>query len=109
MNAIQTDEQVVAFGDEPNYLSGKLETFADRVYRCRVLIANEPDGYSVRAAELAGVASQGENVGEAIANIKEACAGSIESYIANGEEIPWLNPPREPQEGEKMFSLEVHV
>ncbi len=43
-------------------------------------------GYSVWVPELAGCASQGETVEEALANIKEA----IELYLENDEHVPDL-------------------
>ncbi len=39
---------------------------------------------------LLGAASQGDTPQEALENLKEALAGCIESYVDNGEKIPWV-------------------
>lgn len=77
------------------------------VHRCCVLVSPEDDGYCVRAADLAGVVSEGDTVEEAVHNIKEAYAGAIESYLAHGDPIPWLVPPRNPEENERPLWIEL--
>ncbi len=55
----------------------------------RVVIEAEPDGgYSVWVPALPGCASQGENVEEALANVREAIQSYIESAKKHGEPIP---------------------
>jgi predicted RNase H-like HicB family nuclease len=64
-------------------------------YFCRVHLAKEAGGgFSVYAATLPGVASQGDTEEEALANVAEAFRGCIESYQADGRPIPWLDVPR---------------
>jgi predicted RNase H-like HicB family nuclease len=75
--------------------------------RCCVLLSQEDDGYCVRAADLAGVVSEGDSVDEALHNLKDASAGAIESYEAHGESIPWQVPPREPEENEQRVWIEL--
>jgi antitoxin HicB len=59
-------------------------------YRLPVILSPEAEGgFSVWAATLPGVASQGETEEEALANIKDALAGALASYEAHGEKIPW--------------------
>jgi predicted RNase H-like HicB family nuclease len=59
-------------------------------YRFPVILSPEGDGgFSVRVATLPGVASQGETEEEALANIKDAMEGTLASYSAHGEKIPW--------------------
>lgn len=55
----------------------------------KVALVAEETGYSAFAVGLPGVVSQGETEQEALANIREALAGAIESYLAHGEDIPW--------------------
>jgi predicted RNase H-like HicB family nuclease len=76
-------------------------------YRCCVLFSPEDGGYCVRAADLAGVVSEGDTLDEAMRNIKEAYAGAIESYQAHGKPIPWLVPPRDPEENEQCQWIEL--
>ncbi len=63
---------------------------APRQYVCPIFMYLENDGsYSVVSATLPGVASQGDCVDDALANIGEALVGAIESYLAVGDPIPW--------------------
>lgn len=76
-------------------------------YRCCILLSPEDGGFCVRAADLAGVVSEGETIDEALANIKEAYAGAIESYRTHGDPIPWLVPPREPKGNEQRLVIQL--
>ena len=62
-----------------------------KVLQCRALFFADPqgDGYTAIARNLPGVVSEGDNLAEAIANITEAFAESVLSYIEQGENIPW--------------------
>lgn len=84
-----------------------LQPSRQTAYRCCILLSPEDDGYCVRAADLAGVVSEGDTVDEAVRNIKEAYAGAIESYLAHGDPIPWLVPPRDPEENEQCLWIEL--
>ena len=80
-------------------LEGEWTEYApDTVYRCQVYLIPEDEegGFSVVAATLPGVASQGETEQEALANIVEAFQATIEVYKEEGRNIPWLPSPREP-------------
>jgi predicted RNase H-like HicB family nuclease len=48
-------------------------------------------GFSVIALRLPGVASQGDSLDEAMANITEAFSAAIEIYTAEGRDIPWAD------------------
>ena len=55
----------------------------------RVSITQDEDGvFIVEAPSLPGCISQGATRSEAIANIKEAIAGYVESLEAHGEPVP---------------------
>jgi antitoxin HicB len=57
--------------------------------RYRVLIEQDENGvYVAEAPALPGCISQGATRVEAIANIKEAIAGYLESLQAHGEPVP---------------------
>jgi predicted RNase H-like HicB family nuclease len=74
----------------------------DDMFRCGVVVEQEDDGsFSVYVPRLPGVASQGDTAQEALANIEEALAGALASYIHDGVEIPW--------EGESDHGDEVMV
>jgi predicted RNase H-like HicB family nuclease len=67
-----------------------VDRFESRVYECRIWLCPEPEGgYSVIAPFLPGVVSQGENVQEAIENVKEAFQGVVAEYLESGGNIPW--------------------
>lgn len=76
-------------------------------YRCCVLLSSEDGGFCVRAADLAGVASEGDTFEEAVQNIKHAYTGAIESYRAHGDPIPWLVPLRDPEEIEQSLWVDI--
>ena len=64
--------------------------FTTQRRECRAVLCSEPDGgFSVYARNLPGVVSQGETIDEAIENVKEAFCGAVETYVAEGMEIPW--------------------
>jgi predicted RNase H-like HicB family nuclease len=84
-----------------------LQPLPQTTRRCCVLFYSEDNGYCLRAADLAGVVSEGDTVDEAVQNIKNAYAGAIESYEAHGEAVPWLVPPREPEPNEQRLCIEL--
>ena len=84
-----------------------LQPSRQTAYRCCVLLSSEDGGYCVRAADLPGVVSEGHTPEEAVQNIKEAYAGVLESYREHGDPIPWLVPPRDPEENEQCLWIEV--
>lgn len=74
------------------------------------LIPEAEGGYSVVSINLPGCCTQGETVGECVANLKEAATGAIEAYHAHGEKIPWVKSPmpRRPK-GAKRITVYVTV
>jgi len=55
----------------------------------RIIIEQDEDGvYVVKCPALPGCISQGENRGEALANIKDAIQGHLESLKKHNEPIP---------------------
>ena len=53
-----------------------------------VLIPDETGGYTVEVPSLPGCISEGDNVDEALANIRDAIALYIDSLKAHGEAVP---------------------
>jgi predicted RNase H-like HicB family nuclease len=63
---------------------------AENAYRCHICTIREDDGtYSVLVLNLPGCGSCGDTEEEALANVREAVLGVIESHRAAKEEIPW--------------------
>jgi predicted RNase H-like HicB family nuclease len=60
-------------------------------HRCHLAMIREDDGtYSVIVLNLPGTGSCGDTEEEAMANVREAVRGVIETYAEDGEEIPWI-------------------
>jgi len=61
-------------------------------YVFRIWIHEEScGGFSAEVIELPGVVSQGPTENEAIANLRDAFKGAVESYLESGSAIPWTN------------------
>ena len=59
-------------------------------YRCHVCMIREDDGtFSAIVLNLPGCGSCGDTKDEAIANVREAVLGVIESHRTANEPIPW--------------------
>jgi predicted RNase H-like HicB family nuclease len=64
--------------------------FADNVYVCRAVLCPEPEGgFSIHAASLPGVVSQGDTKDEAMSAIEEAFGEAIKYYLEVEGRIPW--------------------
>jgi predicted RNase H-like HicB family nuclease len=60
-------------------------------YRCHFAIVKDEEGsFSVTVLNLPGAGSCGDTEEEAVENAKQAAISTIESYLADGEEIPWV-------------------
>lgn len=57
------------------------------------VIPEQEGGYSVECLHLPGAASQGETVEQALHNLLEAVNGVVDQYLADGQPIPWWEPP----------------
>jgi predicted RNase H-like HicB family nuclease len=73
------------------------------------LTPEEKGDFSVVAAHLPGVASQGETEQEALANIVEAFKRTIAHYKEQGVDIPWTKTPIEPNRGAVTRVVIVHT
>lgn len=64
--------------------------WSPRVYRCHVCIIHEDDDtFSAIVLNLPGCGSCGDTEEEAIANVRDAVVGVVESHDAAGEKTPW--------------------
>jgi predicted RNase H-like HicB family nuclease len=65
-------------------------------HRFHVLTTKDDDGiYSAVALNLPGVGSCGDTEEEAMANLREAIAGALQTYAAIGEAVPWKDTTSE--------------
>jgi predicted RNase H-like HicB family nuclease len=100
-----TMEIVIAGISEPDVHWTKYP--ANTCFECRVGLLPETDGsFSVYAINLPGVASQGENEQEAIANITDALVGALMEYKSDGE-IPWADELLEKGVVEKRILIDL--
>lgn len=86
------------------------EQLGDNVFECRAVICPEPEGgYSAYALRLPGVATQGDTIDEAVANMKEAFRGAVAVYQAENLPIPWedVNRERPPKSVERWILVDV--
>ena len=61
-------------------------------YRCHVCLTRDEDGIvSAVVLNLPGCGSCGDDTDEAMQNVREAAKGVIESHLAAGESIPWVD------------------
>ncbi len=60
------------------------------VHECRGYFVREDDGsYSAHCMNLAGIHTDGDNLDEAVENLKNAFRGTVQVYNELGKEIPW--------------------
>lgn len=79
-------------------------------YRLPVCLLQEPDGgFSVIAATLRGVASQGDTEAEALANIREALSAALAEYAAQGMPPPWCHAVSRPTGKAEIRWVVVHI
>ena len=86
-------------------------TKSPKSYRCHIkLIKEEDGGYSAIVLNLPGTGSCGDTEEEALDNVREAASGVIESYLEDGEDLPWRDSLAEviPDDARHMWIL-VHV
>jgi predicted RNase H-like HicB family nuclease len=70
---------------------------AGAAYRVPVYLEYGPDGrVSAVAATLPGVAGQGKDDQEALANVREALAGALRVYREEGVPAPWVERRGDP-------------
>jgi antitoxin HicB len=65
----------------------RIQEIADRPYR-KVISGDDMDGYLASAPELPGCVTAGETVEEALAMLRDAMEGWIESALMAGDPIP---------------------
>lgn len=67
-----------------------MKTKQAKSYRCHLAILKEEDGgCSVLVLNLPGAGSCGDSEEQAIANVREAIAGVVASYLDEDEDVPW--------------------
>lgn len=86
----------------------------ENTYSVKVYIEKDKEddeAYNAEVPRLPGCCSYGYTIDKAKANITEALTGCLESYLADGEEIPWLpleeTPPCPPGATERVVTVKV--
>lgn len=90
------------------YTVGKTK-FEPHVVRCHIAILRDSEGeFSAIVLNLPGIGSCGETEEAAVANVREAIVGAVESFSDDGEDIPWVEVYDIP-EGAKLKWILVNV
>lgn len=79
-------------------------------FRCMARLEPQTGGgYTAYVPDLSGVVSEGETEEEAVANIKEALAEALASYLDGGDGIPWEPSTRPADHGEidRWISVDI--
>lgn len=94
----------------PEDLSWTVTLPPKRKYALTAVIRKDGDAYSATVPLLPGGFSCGDTVDEAKANIAEAVAAVIESYLENEGVIPWREEPEEePTDNDTLYAFTVDV
>ena len=81
------------------------------VYNCPVILSppNVDGVILARSATLADIVGQGKSQREALQEVVTNFKIRIARHHALEEEIPWLDPPLKPAEGEQEFLTAIHL
>ena len=81
------------------------------VFNCIVYVAR-PDAAGLvvaRVANLAGIEGRGKSEREALSQIVPSFKARLAAHIADGESIPWIEPPAAANQGETQRLIAVHL
>ena len=80
------------------------------VFNCLVYVGPSPDGgVRARVANLAGIQVDASNERQALTRIVPAFKQRVSEFMNAQSEIPWIDPPPEPAEGESTRFIPVHL
>ena len=82
----------------------------EQKYRCMARLEPQTGGgYTAYIPDLPGVVSEGDTEEEAVANIKEALAEALASYLDGSDGIPWepSTRPADQAEIDRWISVDV--
>ena len=100
--------------DEKQHAAGDLNKHvipADiPVFNCPVYVGPSPDGgVRARVANLAGLQVDGSNERQALTRIVPAFKQRVSEFMNARSEIPWIEPPLEPEPAEQTRFIPVHL
>jgi hypothetical protein len=79
------------------------------VYNCYVYLSGPAGGpVTARGATLPEVTARGASEREALQNVVRAFKQAISRYTAEGQDIPWVDPPLPMAAGERPRWVPVH-
>ncbi len=96
-------------GAHPQITDGTAWAKPESRFSCKVFVLEEDSEYSVFAADLPGVVSQGDTINDALENIREALEGALAEYLDDGGTVPWSAESMEKPRGAIEFRLTVNV
>ena len=80
------------------------------VFNCLVYVGPLPDGgVRARVANLAGLQVAASNERQALSRIVPAFKQRVSEFMNAQSEIPWIEPPLEPEPAEQTRFIPVHL
>ncbi len=79
-------------------------------FACLVYLSKDESGGSIaRVANLDGLEATGASPRDAMMRVCREFKERVRNAHAAGELIDWVDPPREPEPGEQVRSIPVHL
>lgn len=78
-------------------------------FGCIVYVAAVAGGVRARVANLAGIEFTADSERGALAKVVPAFKQRVSQLLAQGDPIPWLEPPAPPESGEQRRFVPVHL
>tara|TARA_R110002049_G_scaffold4601_5_gene32737 strand:+ start:1030858 stop:1031166 length:309 start_codon:yes stop_codon:yes gene_type:complete len=79
-------------------------------FPCIVYVTNlSTGGVHARVANLAGIDAEAENEREALGKIVPEFKRQVGQLVANGDPVPWIDPPAKPGPDEQKRFVPVHL
>ena len=80
------------------------------VFACIVYVHKNEDGTVIgRVANLAGIEASGNSERDVLGKLVREFKSRVSKMFAEGQEIPWVDPPQPPLENEQVRSVPVHL
>ena len=80
------------------------------VFTCLVYVHQNDDGMVTgRVANLAGIEASGSSERDVLGKLVREFKSRVSKMFAEGQEIPWIDPPGPPLENEQVRSVPVHL
>jgi len=80
------------------------------VFTCLVYVHKNDDGtVTGRVANLAGIEASGSSERDVLSRVTREFKSQVFKMFEEDQEIPWVDPPQPPVEGEQVRRVPVHL